>query len=781
MKPVPARGPSNAKIIVVGESPGLQEEREGKPFVGPSGRDMEIACSRAGIDFNECYITNAHKLRPTGRQDKHAHFFLYAKGFAPTDDFSTYIVEMIQEILAVREAGGGNVVVALGNYALWALTGEWGITKWRGSILESHIIPGLKVIPSLHPAYFMRGKEAEKVLLVWDLRRAREESDDPSIVLPNPEYILDPTQDQISVAIDKILHHGTFTFDTEWYTADDLACIGFTSDPSWAICMDAALPECRAAFKELLSSDCQKYAHNAMFDCIYLERGGYPVKMVADDSTRLIQDTMVGHFVCWPDLRKGLDLVASVYTRFRYYKDDYKIWKEAGRVDETMLHVYNCNDVCATDTAREAIFDPDGELDWTGCRKTYELNMQTFHIMAKATLLGIRGDWEELATQIAYHTKRARLSNDLLAEILGRRINVRSSVQVAKLVFDDMGFGKKRKRSTAQPILMDLAAQETDEFKKTVLTLIVSIRRDENALSKYVNETLFDFDGRLRSMWNMAGTEYGRKSASKDKWRGTGVSLQTMPEQVRGVCIADPGTVFFIPDLAQAEARVVAYLSEDWQIIEWLEAGEDTHCKTAEILFGIPYEEVGEESRERYLAKRCRHALNYMMGARELKMTINKDYIDTGIGITEAQAKVLRQKYLDLHAPLLMWWDKVKQQVARDGAVTNCFGRRRRFTERWGDKMFKSAVAGEPQSTVADLNQTGLVRVAQACPDVTILVDTHDGSLMQVPEAKVEEYKELIPELLSIPIRVNNYEFTIPVELKIADRWGPKLEVKNET
>src|SRR6476620_10993248 len=63
---VPARGPINAEIMIVGEAPGFDEEIAGLPFVGTSGNELKRMLREVGIDMDACYITNVCKFRPPG-------------------------------------------------------------------------------------------------------------------------------------------------------------------------------------------------------------------------------------------------------------------------------------------------------------------------------------------------------------------------------------------------------------------------------------------------------------------------------------------------------------------------------------------------------------------------------------------------------------------------------------------------------------------------------------------------------------------------------------------
>lgn len=138
---VPPSGPIPAKILLCGEAPGEQEEREGTPFVGASGQELNRMLSEVGIMRSECFVTNLVRIRPPNndigafiamkkRDITTAHIPLRDKMVLPLvkEGFSL----LISEIELVQP----KVIIAFGNASTWALTGNWGVTKWRGSILE---------------------------------------------------------------------------------------------------------------------------------------------------------------------------------------------------------------------------------------------------------------------------------------------------------------------------------------------------------------------------------------------------------------------------------------------------------------------------------------------------------------------------------------------------------------------------------------------------------------------------------------------------------------------
>lgn len=138
---VRGEGPIPSRIMLVGEAPGENEERQGVPFVGASGQELNRMLQEAGIMRSECYVTNVCKTRPPDNQISAwialkkkditaAHRLLRDKYCLPP------ILEGYTELITEIEMVQPNIVVPFGNLALWALTGHWGVTKWRGSLLS---------------------------------------------------------------------------------------------------------------------------------------------------------------------------------------------------------------------------------------------------------------------------------------------------------------------------------------------------------------------------------------------------------------------------------------------------------------------------------------------------------------------------------------------------------------------------------------------------------------------------------------------------------------------
>ena len=167
---VPAEGPSNAKLAIVGEAPGGEEERLGRPFVGSTGKIVDDILESLGVSRAEVYLTNVVKIRPPGNNIDSLHIL------------GKSINDFIPQLQAELEALKPNAILALGNTALTALTGFHGIEKYRGSILPCSLAPG-KIIPTIHPASLLHAEGDSSLrswkdltFIKWDFKRAIEQS-----------------------------------------------------------------------------------------------------------------------------------------------------------------------------------------------------------------------------------------------------------------------------------------------------------------------------------------------------------------------------------------------------------------------------------------------------------------------------------------------------------------------------------------------------------------------------------------------------------------------------
>jgi DNA polymerase len=167
-------GPSEARLLLVGEQPGDREDLAGEPFVGPAGRVLDAALADAGIDRDDAYLTNAvkhFKWRPSGKRRIHDKpSWSQIQACRPWLDL---------ELQLVRP----EVVVLLGATAAQSLLGrQFRVTRERGRVLE---VPFARsAVATVHPSSILRARDAEREAafggLVADLEVARRALREPA-------------------------------------------------------------------------------------------------------------------------------------------------------------------------------------------------------------------------------------------------------------------------------------------------------------------------------------------------------------------------------------------------------------------------------------------------------------------------------------------------------------------------------------------------------------------------------------------------------------------------
>jgi DNA polymerase len=164
-----SRGNPEAKLMIVGEAPGTEEDRLGKPFVGRSGQLLDTILAAVNFDSEkDVFITNAVFRLPPGDGGKPLR--------KPTSDeiifYKPYLMEIIRLIDPV-------IMLLTGNVATESVLGEVGITKLRGKWFQWQ---NRWVMPIFHPAYLLRNPSRDpgspKALTWEDIREVRRKYDE---------------------------------------------------------------------------------------------------------------------------------------------------------------------------------------------------------------------------------------------------------------------------------------------------------------------------------------------------------------------------------------------------------------------------------------------------------------------------------------------------------------------------------------------------------------------------------------------------------------------------
>lgn len=799
---VPPHGPSEAKLGFVGEQPGFQEIRASppRPFIGPAGQGLDECLRMADIVRREVYLTNV--IKDLDKPLEH-YIDINSRGqHTISQEGYEYIQDLGRELRALNL----NCVVALGNVALLALTSRVGITKWRGSVLESTLVSGLKVIPTFHPATFIPPKFnfLNKPLIVEDLNRAKQESLFPEMHRQVRNIAIRPSYHEAISSLNSIYEVGlrgqTLGFDIEVINGE-VDCFSFAWSKSDSISIplrwqqgdyftpeeevDIILSLARIIQDERIS----KVGANFIFDLQFIFRK-YGILPRGP-----IHCTQIAQKISYPDFPAGLPFVTSMYTDIPYYKEDGKKWMKMGAGSWEEWWNYNGMDAIVP---VEALPKQLQTLARQQNEETYERQRK---LMLPLLYMGERGIRVDVQGMSVYKAEQEVILNDLIGKLheeVGYAINHNSPKQLMDYFYKKCNIKPyKTKNSKGQYVI----STDIDALKRIfrlnvkgskAARLQIDIRSLEKRISTYLNVGKVDPDARYRSSYKPVGAETGRLSSGETIF-DTGGNQQNWPHDLLRFFVSDEGYVIYSFDLSQIENRIVAYVGGVLSQIEAFEQGIDLHTLTASVILNKPFDQIsnkdgssdlgdGRQS-ERFWGKKGNHSYNYDYGYKAFALKYE---------VTESEAKMIFAK-LDKGYPQIrsVYHAIIQNMLQGTGGypartVTNLFGRNRLFLGpvipsfpnsplAACQATWREGYAQLPQSTTADkINEQGLEYIyynKHLFGPVELLAQIHDNVTTQIPLSipLIEHARMilLIKQSLETPIYWHNREIATPVDLSI--------------
>jgi uracil-DNA glycosylase len=358
---VPASFPDilPVRIAFVGDAPGEDEVRAGFPFAGKSGRALNGMLKLAGIIRNEQLVTNVFdfklndnsidgiswtKKEASDAVGRGAHVeHTPSSGASMFEDWllspvetgkyikPEFAVPALERLREELELAAPNIIVPLGNTALWAVTQQTGVTSVRGSVMTAKIVPHVKVIPTYHPAAILR-QWYLRIAGVQDLMKIRTESRFSHLAITDRWLVLEPTMSDMQQFkrenIDAMASDAPLSVDIETRRGQ-ITCIGFATDPHNALCVpfvDVRKPggnywptaadeaEALQFCADILEGPQPKLGQNFTYDWQWLlVKLGIKVRNYRED-TRLL------HHALYPEMKKDLGFLGSIYLTDRAWK-----------------------------------------------------------------------------------------------------------------------------------------------------------------------------------------------------------------------------------------------------------------------------------------------------------------------------------------------------------------------------------------------------------------------------------------------------------------------------
>lgn len=748
---VPGEGPKLADIVLVGEAPGAEEVRTGRPFVGGAGRVLNLLLYCAKLPRSECYVTNVVKCRPPNNRTPTTEEIAWclSKHWKMPALFTLYDLKLV---------GGDlhkcSLLVPLGETALSAMTDGVvkGISKRRGFLWERSILP------TFHPAFIMRKQDMLPVV-VRDLEKAKRIARDGYIYV-EPAYNLNPTPQQLYEFIETC---GGFAFDIETTALKpeegNIRCCGLCDKAGEAMCVPFEPPYIEL-LKRLFQKPILKVAHNVLFDVPWLEYHGFTVQPS-------LFDTMNAFHLTAPDLPVKLEFVASLYTNLPYWK----------HLDKENLELYNCYDVDATWRIYEALQE---ELHETELFELYHKSVNPLlPVIRGLNAGGIKVD------RIKMKGHRMRLENDIeinqgkLRDIVGEHLEVynhpgsveeiwqradkfnhNSPKQVAWFLYDVLKIPQQFHRKTGkvttnEETLIQIQRKDPHDF----IEVLLELRGYEKLASTYLKYEL-DPANRLYTEFLIHRTATGRLASRHP-------NLQNVPEKIRDIFVpSHDGWVFIEADYSQIEIRLAALMANEWRMLKAFAEGHDIHSEVAAAIFKIPVSEVTKE--QRYRAKRVVHGVNYGRGYKSLAIEF---------GISDREARALIRMFFEAYPTLAEWRDNLVKEAYSKKYLATPF-KRRRYFYGFNESAIKTEVwAFLPQSAAADMMIRSLIVLKETLPPpARIVLTVHDSILVECPEYMVPTIAAMMKSTMEAPFGELG-GFSNPVSVAVGKNWGELKEI----
>lgn len=312
--------------------------------------------------------------------------------------------------------------------------------------------------------------------------------------------------------------------------------------------------------------------------------------------------------------------------------------------------------------------------------------------------------------------------------------------------------------------------------------------------------------------WKPTGTKSFRLAAAQFVIDKSGGNAQN-PDKLFMMCVEPrPGNVFVQADQSGAESKIVAFECEAGRFRSIVDLGMKPHVYVALQIFRHKFRGEFDEARywavdpkvlvtypewkklektiknstmEYQLGKKVVHARNYSMGYKTYKDNVlTESHGD--IVLSAAEAKYHLQTHEILFPEIILFQERIKQELHANRFLFNLFGHPRRFEKRMTGDVEREALSFIPQSTVGEITN-------RACVTLQEYIDgsgkagrwhfannKHDSLMAEVPEEDGMECAKLLVSLLSVPLTsTTGLKYSMGAEVSIGRNWGKYHEEHN--
>lgn len=506
-----------------------------------------------------------------------------------------------------------------------------------------------------------------------------------------------------------------------------------------------------------------KVGQNIKYDLLMLKNYGVELKGE-------LFDTMVAHYVLQPELRHGMDYLAEIYLNYETIKIEDLIGakgKNQGNMrslSPTQVYKYACEDADVTLKLKNIL---EKELKENKIEDLfYKIEMPLVPVLANIEHNGMRVDTQALKLSSEHFTAKMNEIEKEIFALAGMEFNISSPKQVGEVLFEKLQVVEKAKKTKTGQYSTSEEVLESLRTKHPVVEKILEHRGLKKLLSTYIDSLPLLINpktGKIHTSFNQTVTSTGRLSSSNP-------NLQNIPirdengKEIRKAFIPDDGCLFFSADYSQIELRIMAHLSEDPNMIEAFNSGEDIHAATAAKVYKIDISEVTKEMRSK--AKTANFGIIYGISVFGLAERM---------GVDRKEAKELIDGYFETYPKVKDYMDKSIEVAQSNGFVETMF-HRKRFLQDINSRNAvvrgyaeRNAINAPIQGSAADIIKVAMVNIYNRFKaegvQAKMILQVHDELNFSVPFNEKELIEKIVIEEME-----SAYKMHVP--LKADCGWG---------
>lgn len=590
------------------------------------------------------------------------------------------------------------------------------------------------------------------------------------------KYKIVETEENMTALSIELLKQKSVCFDTETTGVDPLLCelvglsFAFNEGEAFYIPIsekqEVALRQVNIFRSFFENENIEKSGQNIKYDILVLRNYGIKIKGP-------LFDTMVAHYLLNPELRHGMDYMAEIYLNYNTIPIENLIGPKGKNqlsmrdVDTKIIADYAAEDADITLKLKNKL---EKDIHKNGLDKLYfDIEAPLIYVLADMEWTGVRLDLKALKDLSELYTDELKEVEKEIIEMAGIEFNVNSPKQTGEILFDRLKIIEKAKKTKTGQYKTGEEELEKIRSKHPIIGKILEQRGLKKLLSTYINS----FPLLINSKTGKIHTSFNQTVAATGRLSSTNPNLQNIPirdargRELRRVFIPDEGDLFMSSDYSQIELRIMAHLSEDINMLEAFNKGQDIHAATASKIFKTTIEEVDGDMRRK--AKTANFGIIY---------GITPFGLSERLTIPRSEAKKLIDDYFATFSGVRKYMEESIEKGKTNGYVETIYGRKRFLPDISSRNATvrgfaeRNAINAPIQGSAADIIKVAMVRIFDRLQKDNkkskMILQVHDELNFNIIPEELEYMKKMVVEEMENAAKLT---VSLKTEIGVGENW----------